>query len=45
VGSTTRNSYESNGGVNWIAIAARQGGIGDTTGPANSDLGQACQAQ
>ena len=31
------------GGVNWIAEAAQQGGIGDTTGPANSDLGQACR--
>lgn len=29
-------------GVNWIAEAAQQGGIGDTTGPANSGLGQAC---
>jgi hypothetical protein len=33
------------GGINWISIAAQEGGIGDTTGPANSDLGRACQTQ
>jgi hypothetical protein len=30
-------------GFNWIAAAAQEGGIGDTTGPANSDLGQTCR--
>jgi hypothetical protein len=32
-------------GINWIAEAAQQGGIGDTTGPANSGLSQVCRTQ
>ena len=37
--------FQDPSGVNWIAEAAQQGGIGDTTGPANSGLGQACRTQ
>ena len=29
----------------WVPGAAQEGGIGDTTGPANSDAGAACRAQ
>ena len=38
-------AFQDPAGFNWIADAAQQGGIGDTTGPANSGLGQACRAQ
>ena len=37
--------FQDPSGVNWIAEAAQQGGIGDTTGPANSGLGQTCRTQ
>jgi hypothetical protein len=37
--------FQDPSGVNWIAEAAQQGGIGDTTGPANSGLGLACRTQ
>lgn len=29
----------------WVPTYAQQGGIGDTTGPANSDAAAACRAQ
>jgi len=29
----------------WVPAAAQQGGIGDTTGPANSGAAAACRAQ
>ena len=29
----------------WIPAAAQQGGIGDTTGPANSGAAEACRTQ
>ena len=29
----------------WVPIAAQQGGIGDTTGPANSGAAQTCRTQ
>jgi len=29
----------------WVPAAARQGGIGDTTGPANSGAAAACRAR
>ena len=38
-------AFQDPAGFNWIAAAAQQGGIGDTTGPANSGLGQACRTQ
>lgn len=35
--------FQDPSGVNWIAADARDdGGLGASTGPANSDLGQAC---
>jgi len=37
--------FASYGGVNWIAEAAQQGGIGDTTGPTNSGFSQFCKTQ
>jgi hypothetical protein len=37
--------FASYGGVNWIAEAAQQGGIGDTTGPTNSGFSEFCKTQ
>jgi hypothetical protein len=38
-------AFQDPAGFNWIADAARQGGIGDTTGPTNSGFSQFCKTQ
>ena len=37
--------FQDPSGFNWIADAAQQGGIGDTTGPTNSGFAQFCRTQ